>query len=320
MTSYIIRRLAFGVVLIFLATILSFSLLKLSPGSAIVSDDPRVSKEYIEQQNKVFGFDRPAWRQYLSWLGGLFTWDFGKSTRFRQDVTTVIGSHLWATLMLNLIALALTWAVAVPLGTFAAVNQYKATDKVVTLFSFIGMSLPGFFMALVMLWLFASKVQWLPPGGLRGLDHEKMSTWGKMVDLAHHLIIPVVVLTFNALASLQRITRANMLETLRMQYVVTARAKGVPERTVIFRHALRNAINPLITLLGFEFAGLFAGAALLEVVLNYPGMGLLLLDALRSKDQFLVMGIFLIGSVMLVMGNLLGELLLAWIDPRVSHG
>ena len=146
-----------------------------------------------------------------------------------------------------------------------------------------------------------------------------MSFGGKLLDYAHHLIVPVVVLAFGALAELQRISRGNMLEVLRMQYVTTARAKGLSEKKVIYKHALRNAVNPLVTILGFEFAALFGGAALMEIIINYPGMGVLLLEALRGKDQPLVLSLFLIGSVMLVIGNLLSEILLAIVDPRVSY-
>ena len=320
MRSYVIRRLLFGAVLIFLSTIVSFAILKASPGSSIVSDDPRVSKEYIDQQRRIFGQDKPAWQQYVNWISRVARGDFGLSMQYKQPVMTIIGSRIWPTLTLNVITIALTWAIAVPLGTYAALKQYKFGDKAVTFLSFVGMSLPGFFLALLMLWLFASRVHLLPPGGLRSLDYETFSPWGKFVDLSKHMVVPVVVLTFGALAGLQRITRANMLETLRLQYITTARAKGLGERKVIFKHALRNAINPLVTILGFEFAALFGGAALLEIVINFPGMGQLLLEALRSKDDFLVMAIFLIGSVMLVLGNLLADILLAVVDPRVSLG
>jgi peptide/nickel transport system permease protein len=331
MTTYIIRRLLFGVILIFLSTIVSFTIFKLSPGEQIVVEDPRVSREYIEQRKRIRGLDQPAWKQYTNWLGvtwlvdrskpGLLQGNLGTSDKYDQPVGRVIKPRLKATLGLNLLALGFTWLLAVPLGTYAAVRQYKLPDKAVTVLSFIGMSLPGFFLAFVLLWLFASKVEWLPPGGLRDqLRHDQMTTWEQLLDYGHHLIVPVIVLTFGALASLQRITRANMLETLRQQYITTARAKGLSERKVIFKHALRNAINPLVTLLGFEFAALFGGAALLEVVLNYPGMGQLLLEALFAKDQDVVMSVFVIGSIMLVLGNLLGDVLLAWVDPRISHG
>jgi peptide/nickel transport system permease protein len=321
MTAYIIRRLLFGIILVFLASIIAFTLMRLTPGQVAQSafEDPRVSKEYIEQQRRAFGLDRHPVVQYLDWLKGLFRGEMGLSFSYKQPVTTIIKSRIGPTLVLNLVTLFFTWAVAIPLGTWAAVNQYKLPDKLVSVFSFIGMSMPGFFMALVLLWLFASRLHWIPTGGLRSIDHDQLSFGGRILDYAHHLVVPVIVLTFGALASLQRVTRGNMLEVLRLQYVTTARAKGLSEHRVIYRHALRNAINPLVTLLGFEFAALFGGAALLENVINFPGMGQLLLEALRSKDQFLVMSILLIGSVLLVLGNLIGEILLAFVDPRVRY-
>jgi len=347
MTSYILRRCMYGAVLIFLSTILSFAILKASPGSSVAIDNPRLSREYIESQKRLYGLDQPVWRQYLDWLGvprlfgvgitrqaktpdgktvsitdesprGILQGSFGKSIKYQQDVSTVIKSRLTATLQLNLLTLFITWAVAIPLGIYAAVHYQKIGDRIVSLISFVGMSLPGFFLALLLLWIFALNLQWLPPGNLKSLDHDKLPFWGRMLDLAHHLILPVTVLTMMSLASLQRVCRGNMLEVLRQQYVTTARAKGLPENKVVYRHALRNAVNPLVTILGFEFAALFGGAALLENVINFPGMGQLLLESLRAKDQAVVMAVFLIGSVMLVLGNLLAELLLAWIDPRVT--
>jgi ABC-type dipeptide/oligopeptide/nickel transport system permease component len=330
MTTYITRRLLFGVLLIILSTIVSFTILELSPGERGAVDDPRLSQAYIDQIKATRGQNEPAVKRFLNWLGvtkpanlpnwkGLLQGSLGESDMYQQPVNDVIASRIGATLILNLLALLLTWLVAIPLGTYAAVKQHKWADRILGVLSFTGMSLPGFFFALVLLWLFASRVHWLPPGGLREYDHDTLSTWEAFLDYARHLIVPVIVLTFAALASLQRITRGNMLEVLRQQYVTTARAKGLDEKKVIYKHALRNALNPLVTLLGFQFAALFGGAALLENVINYPGMGKLILDALRAKDEPLVMATFLIGSIMLVLGNLFAEILLAWVDPRVSY-
>jgi peptide/nickel transport system permease protein len=332
MRAYLIRRLIFAVVLVFLSSVLSFAILKASPGSTGGQQftDPRVSREYLEAQKRLFGQDRPPVTQYLNWLGvgrlfdheeppGLLQGDLSQSIMYKQPVAKVIAPRLRDTLILNLVTLLFTWMIALPLGIWAAVKQYKLPDKVLSAFSFAGMSAPGFFMALLILWIFASHYRLLPPGGLRSIDHDQMSAWGRFVDYVVHLVVPVIVLTFGALASIQRIMRGNMLEVLREQYITTARAKGLPENKVIYKHALRNAINPLITILGFEFAALFGGAALLENVINFPGMGQLILEALRAKDQAVVMASFLIGSVMLVLGNLLAEVLLAWVDPRVSY-
>jgi peptide/nickel transport system permease protein len=332
MRVYIIRRLLFASVLIFVSSIISFSILKLSPGRAGATDiNPRLSRQYVEEQQRLFGLDRSPVTQYLSWLGvlhllgreersGLLQGDLGLSIMYKQPVATVLASRVPATLFLNVVTIVLTWMVAIPLGTWAAVRQYKWPDKVLSVISFTGMSLPGFFMAMILLWIFCSHLQVVPPGGLISIDHAQLGFWGQIWDYSRHLAVPIIVLTVGALAGLQRITRANMLEVLREQYVTTARAKGLSPGKVIYKHALRNAINPLVTLLGFEFAGLFSGAALLENVINYPGMGQLILEALRAKDQALVMSAFFIGSVMLVLGNLLGEILLAVVDPRVSYG
>lgn len=331
MRAYLIRRLIFAVVLVFLSTVMSFAILKASPGKAgAAAINPRWSKEYIAERERLFGLDRSPVRQYLDWLGvsrlmnraerpGLLQGDLSLSIMYNQPVGRIIASRITPTLVLNLITILFTWMVALPLGIWAAVKQYKWPDKVLSVLSFAGMSLPGFFMALMLLWLFASHLKLLPTGGFRDINHDQMNAWDAMKDYALHLIVPVTVLTFGALASLQRIMRGNMLEVLREQYVTTARAKGLDENRVLYKHALRNAINPLITILGFEFAGLFGGAALLENVINFPGMGQLILEALRAKDQPLVMATFLIGSIMLVIGNLLAEILLAFVDPRVSY-
>ena len=332
MTAYVIRRLIFAVALVVLSTVISFAILKLSPGQAGRAEfDPRLSREYLEAQKRLFGLDRSPVTQYFSWLGvlrlfnseeapGLLQGDLGKSITYRQPVAQVIGSRLGPSLVLNVTTLLFTWLVALPLGIWAALRQYKWPDKVLSVISFAGMSVPSFFMALLLLWIFASRYHLLPPGGLYSIDHDRMSFVGKLWDYVSHLIVPVLVLTFGALAGMQRIMRGNMLETLRMQYITTARAKGLDETRVVYKHALRNAVNPLVTLLGFEFAALFGGAALLENVINFPGLGQLMLEALKGKDQALVMASFLIGSVLLVLGNLFADLLLAWVDPRVSYG
>jgi len=331
MTAYLIRRFMFGAVLILLATVVSFTILKAAPGSPIALEDPRLSQEYIDAQKRLFGLDQHPVRQYFTWLGmtwffdtsgpkGLLQGDLGLSITYKQPVWDVIEPRLWATLAMNVVALGVTWMVAIPLGIYAAVNQYKWGDRALSFISFAGMSAPGFFIALLLLWLFAGVLNWLPAGNLTSLNHQEMSLLGKLWDYVLHMIVPVTVLVIGALAGLQRLMRGNMLETLRQQYVQTARAKGLPENKVIYKHALRNAINPMVTILGFEFAAMFAGAAILENVINFPGMGQLLLEALRGKDQSVVMATFLLGSVMLVLGSLLADILLVLVDPRVSYG
>ena len=270
-------------------------------------------------------------RQYLDWLGVSHLFNKGEARRVaagqprRKLPVQAAGRGAdpqppAGDARAQPVTLFFTWTVAIPLGIYAAVKQHKWPDKILSTPSFMGMSMPSFFLALVTA-LALREPRPLAPGGRAGRPPQARHAGpgGKALDYASHLIIPVIVLTFGALAELQRICRGNMLETLRLQYITTARAKGLSESKVIYKHALRNAINPLVTILGFEFAGLFGGAALMEIVINYPGMGMLLLEALRSKDQPLVMSLFLIGSVMLVLGNLLAEILLAVVDPRVSY-
>jgi len=321
MTSFILRRLLIGLLMLWAASLMGFCIMKSAPGDYFdrLKMDPRISQEYIQQLRHQYRLDENVLIQYIAWLKQFVRLDFGYSFEFKLPVSRVIGDRLVNTLMLNIIAVILTWMVAIPIGIYAAVRQYSLGDKIISALSFVGMSLPGFFSALLLLYVFSAVLGWLPSGGLKSLDHDQLSTTGQVLDYARHLIIPAIVLSLTALAELQRITRGNMLEVLRQQYIITARAKGLSERKVIYKHALRNAINPLVTIFGYEFAALFSGAALLEIIINYPGLGSLMLQAIRSQDQFLVMGGFMMGAIMLLVGNLVAEILLAIVDPRISY-
>jgi peptide/nickel transport system permease protein len=321
MTSFIIRRLLIGLLMLWAASLMGFGIMKAAPGDYFdrLKMDPRISQEYIQQLRRQYRLDEHIVIQYGAWLKQFVQLDFGYSFEYKLPVSKVIGDRLLNTLLLNLIAVVITWVVAIPVGTYAAIRQYSLGDKIVSALSFVGMSLPGFFSALLLLYLFSAVLGWLPSGGLKSLEHDQLAFGGRMLDFAAHLIIPSIVLSLSALAELQRITRGNMLEVLRQQYIVTARAKGLSERRVIYKHALRNAINPLVTIFGYEFAALFSGAALLEIIINYPGLGSLMLQAIRSQDQFLVMGGFMMGAIMLLVGNLVAEILLAVVDPRISY-
>jgi peptide/nickel transport system permease protein len=321
MSSFIIRRLLIGLLMLWAASVMGFCIMKAAPGDYFdrLKMDPRISQDYIEQLRHQYRLDRNVLVQYGAWVWQFVHLDFGYSFEYKLPVSKLIGERLVNTLMLNIIAVLITWLVAIPIGIYAAVRQYSLGDKIISALSFVGMSLPGFFSALLLLYVFSAVLDWLPSGGLKSLEHDQLAFAARLADYARHLVIPAVVLSLVALAELQRITRGNMLEVLRQQYIVTARAKGLSERRVIYKHALRNAINPLITIFGYEFAALFSGAALLEIILNYPGLGSLMLSAIRSQDQFLVMGGFMMGAIMLLAGNLLAEILLAVADPRISY-
>ena len=210
----------------------------------------------------------------------------------------------------------MTWLVGIPLGILAAIKKETAFDRALTVISSIGMAIPSFFFAILLL-IFAVKTGWFPVGGLTSYNFNELSLIGKFLDLSKHLVLPTVVLFTISLSGLQRQMRANMLEVLDSDYVKFARAKGLSEFKVIFKHALRNAINPMITLLGFEFAGLLSGAALTEYVFQYPGLGRLILEAVMKSDINLIMASLMMGTIMLILGNLIADILLMLTDPRV---
>ena len=219
--------------------------------------------------------------------------------------------------MLSALTIACTWLIAIPAGTYAAIHRGKFVDKFFGLVTAMGMSMPTFLSSLLLM-MFALVTGWFPIGGLTSSNFFELNIFGQFLDLAHHLIIPVTVMTFYSLAGIQRQMRGSLLDVLRKEYIRTARAKGLKENVVIYKHAVRNAINPLITLFGFEFASLLSGAALAEMVLCYPGLGRLALDAVLAKDLNLVMATIMLGALMLILGNLLADILLKVTDPRIT--
>jgi peptide/nickel transport system permease protein len=327
MRDEILRRILISVPQLLLMSFITFLFIDLAPGDILAKYrfDPRISPQTVKQIEAKYHFDKPVLVQYGYWLGRLVKLDLGYSFSREAPVTDVIAERLFNTFTMSFFAIVLTWLVAIPLGIYAAVHQYSWGDRAMSFISYFGMSLPGFFLALLLMYLVyickgVPVIGSLPIGGMLSSDYENMSLAGKMIDRCAHLVLPVAVLTVGALAGLQRISRGNMLEELRKQYVVTARAKGLPEHRGVYVHALRNAVNPLITLFGFEFGALLSGAALLEIIINWPGLGSLMLAAVRSQDTFLVMGTMLMGGVMLILGNLIADILLVLVDPRVRRG
>ncbi|MBN1758491.1 MAG: ABC transporter permease [Chitinispirillaceae bacterium] len=327
MRDEILRRALISLPQLLLMSFITFMFIDLAPGDVLAKYrfDPRISSETVRQIEQKYHFDKPVLVQYGYWLGRLARFDLGYSFSREAPVASVIAERLFNTFLMSFFSIIFTWLVAIPLGIYAAVHQYSWGDRIMSFVSYFGMSLPGFFLALLLMYLIylckdVPVIGAIPIGGMISTDYENLSFFGKIADRAAHLILPVVVLTVGALAGLQRISRGNMLEELRKQYIVTARAKGLPEQKVIYGHALRNAINPLITLFGFEFSALLSGAALLEIIINWPGLGSLMLAAVRSQDTFLVMGSMLMGGVMLILGNLIADILLLVVDPRVRKG
>jgi peptide/nickel transport system permease protein len=320
MLRHIVRRLLQMIPLLLGITLMSFAIIRLSPGDFLseIRLNPVVSQQTVDQMRRNFGLDQPVHIQYLRWLWNALHLDFGYSFAFQVPVMWLIGSRLLNTLLLNVVALVVAWAIAVPLGIHAARRQYSWSDNALSFAAYFSISTPTFFSGLFLLY-WAFKTGWLPIGGMTSIDFEDFTWWQKVLDVARHMVIPVLVLGVFSVAGLMRQMRANLLEVLRQDYVRTARSKGLAESAVINRHAVRNAINPLITIFGFELGGLLGGSAILEITINWPGLGKLIAEAVLQKDLYLVMGSLVIGSVMLVVGNLIADILLAYADPRIRY-
>jgi len=231
-------------------------------------------------------------------------------------VVDLIGQRLWATFLLSVSAFVFAWGIAIPLGVLAAVYKDSIFDRIASALAYAALSIPEFFLALLFVFV-AAQTGWFPLGGATSIEYDYLNWFGKVGDRAYHLILPTLALGIGSVASIMRIMRANFLDTMRAEYVATARAKGLSEFAVIFKHTLRNAINPLVSSFGFAFSGLLSGALMVEIVLQYPGIGQLMYQSILREDQFVVLASVMMGCSMLVLGNLLADILLAWSDPRI---
>ena len=317
MFRFIFKRLLQTIPLLIIVSLISFFIIRLSPIDPLAELrlNPSISQETLDKEIKRLNLDKPIGVQYLSWAKSFVKGDLGY-TSAGEKVSVKLKERIPNTLLLTFVVIFMTWSVGIPLGIFSAIKKGSVLDRILTVVASIGMAIPSFFFAILML-IFAVKTGWFPVGGLTSYNYNELSFWGKIVDISKHIILPALVLFTISLSGLQRQMRANMLEVLDSDYIKFARAKGLSEKKVIYKHALRNAINPMITLLGFEFAGLLSGAALTEYVFQYPGLGRLILEAVMKSDINLVMASLMMGTIMLVLGNLLADILLAITDPRL---
>jgi len=319
MVSYLLRRLLHMIPLLLGITFLAFLLIAMAPGDyfSTLKMNPSIAPQLIHEMESQFGYGDPLLIRYLKWLWRAVHFDLGISLAYRVKVTELIGTRAGNTAILALASLAVTWTLAIPIGIIVALRPNSLTDRLLSFVAFFGMSLPNFFLAFLLMVL-ALHTGWFPIGGTYSVNYDSLSLWGKITDRLAHLWLPMIVLGMAGMASLMRLMRANILEIKQADFVRTARAKGLPERTVVVKHILRNALNPFVTLAGYELGNLLGGAALVEAVMNLQGLGTLLLDAVRSLDVYLVMGSVLMGSMLLLLGNLLADVMLTIVDPRID--
>jgi len=320
MFKYVIKRLLIAIPMLLGIALLTFILMRLTPGNYFdaLKLDPQISKETIAHYEKLYQLDKPMFVQFMYWVKNLLHFELGHSFHYNIPVSKIIGGRLFNTFVLSFASFFLTWCVAIPLGILAAVHRNKMIDQIIQFLSYICLSLPSFFLAMILLF-WTSQSGALPLGGMYSPNFEDLNFLEKVVDILKHLAIPTIALSIGSIAALQRIMRGNMLEVLGQKYILTARSKGLSEKKVVYHHALKNAINPLITLLGYEFSSLLSGAALIEIICSWPGLGSLMLTAVRSKDIYLVMASMLMGGFLFILGNLLADIALAKVDPRIRY-
>jgi peptide/nickel transport system permease protein len=324
MGPFLVRRLLVVVPLLIGITFVSFIVISLAPGGPLdflEGESPDLSPEVKKQLAELYGLDKPLVVQYWSWLTRLARLDFGRS--FLPDgkpVLTKIGERLPVTLLLNIVEMLIILAVAVPIGVMSAVRQGSNFDKVTTLFVFIGFATPDFWLALLLMSLFGAQLGWLPISGLRSLNWEYLSFWSQQLDFVSHLALPIAVATFGGLAGFSRYMRQSMLEVVRQDYVQTARAKGLSEQVVIGKHALRNALLPVVTILGLSLPGLIGGSVIIESIFAIPGMGQLMVQSIYARDYPVVMGNLVVVAVLTLFANLCADIAYGLVDPRIRLG
>ena len=325
MRKYVVKRILLSVLILICVTFIIYGLLRCLPSSYVenmamqLSSKPGAKSydEWLGQLNASYGLDKGIIPGYFTWLGDAIQGKFGDSWKYTVPVTTKFSETIWLSFIMGLISFALELVIAIPLGIIAATKQYSRADYAITTFSLVGISLPTFFFATLLKLGFSVKLGWFDLYGLVGRDYAQLSTWGQLLDKANHLVLPIVTLVIVSVGSLMRYTRTNMLEVLNADYIRTARAKGLSEHKVIYRHAFRNTLIPLVTIIGGSLPGLFSGALITETLFMIPGIGYASYQAMVSGDIPFSMFYMTFIAILTLIGNLLSDILYAVVDPRV---
>lgn len=320
MPSYIAKRLFLIVPLLFGITLITFAVIHLTPGSPVEVQTEmslKASAQARENLKKLYGLDKPLHIQYFDWLKRFVKLDFGKSMIDGRKVIDKIWETIPITLIIDLLSLIVIFIISIPLGVYSATRQYTLFDKISTIGVFIGFSMPEFWLALLLMILFGVQLGWLPISGIQSIDVSEMNNVERVLDWVKHLILPVGITAFGGLASLSRYSRSSMLEVIRQDYIKTAYAKGLKEHEVVFKHALRNALLPIVTILGLSIPGLIGGSVIFEMIFSIPGMGRLFFSSVMARDYPTIMGILTMVAVLTLIGNLIADISYALVDPRI---
>ena len=323
MLRYLAKRLMMMVPLLLGITLISFVVIHLAPGEPTdlqTQMNPEASVELQHRLRAQYGLDQPLYVQYGRWLSRIGRFDFGDS--FSQDhrpVIDKIAERMPITILINVLSIVIILGVAIPIGIISATRRNSLFDRATTIFVFIGFATPSFWLALLLMDYFGVRLGLFPVAGIKSLGFEYLGLGGKVWDVLHHLMLPVFVSAFGGLAGFSRYMRSTMLDVVRQDYILTARAKGLPEGTVIYKHALRNALLPVITILGLSIPGLIGGSVIFETIFAIPGMGKLFYDGVMMRDYPLIMGILVIGAILTLAGNLIADISYALADPRIRN-
>jgi len=319
--KYIIRRLLQQIPILIGVSILLFSIFKLAPGNPLASfyADPNMTITEMKQLEAAYGLDKPAYEQYFDYVKKIVVdWNMGNSLQLRQPVSKLIGERMWSTFYLAFLSLICSLLIAIPIGVISATRQYSIFDYGGTIFALMGISIPSFFFALLLIKQFSIDIRLFPISGM-STPGMTFTTMGRYLNILKHTFLPLTVLSLTGAASFMRYTRSSMLEVIRQDYIRTARAKGLKEKVVIYKHALRNALIPVVTLLGLQIPVLFSGALIVEIIFVWPGMGKMQHTAVLNRDYPLMMGINLFLAVLTLFGNLMADIAYGFVDPRIKY-